>query len=182
MMEICFKSKFIFYFILWHVVVISMFCSCFKIERAPSKWRDDGASKFGNVEDAVLFQSDKLTILAISATELFAATKNSSGFIYVWAPWCAHCLYTLKYQYTKTFNEVDNLVFVSTNYDIKNIVKLLEGKVDTAYVLDSSTYGNNENSKLKGISKLLIEKELEGIPQFYEFNYGLVRLKNSNDN
>lgn len=72
-------------------------------------------------------------------------------------------------------------MLVSTNYDLPNIVKLLEGQIDTAYVLSAITYGKNETDKLKGISKMLTGKEVNYSPQKYVFNHGEIRLNNKGE-
>ncbi len=165
------------YYVCGIVILILASDSCFKIERVPTRWKDDGSANYLTAENSVLFQSEQITILKITSEELQMAAAHSNGMIYVWAPWCAPCLNTLKYHFAETFKGVDRQLFVSINYDLLNIVTLLEGKVDTAYVLNSAEFGTNESAKMKGLSMSLIDRELDFIPQLYFFQNGEINLQ-----
>lgn len=156
-------------------------CSCVSITIAPSRMADDGSALYESIENGVLYQSNDLVILEIIAEELGNITQQSEGMLYIWAPWSGPCFGTLKDHFKKSFGSGGRLVLVSTNYDLPNIVKLLEGQIDTAYVLSSTTYGRNETDKLKGISSMLISKELNYVPQMYVFNHGDIRLSNKGE-
>ena len=138
---------------------------------------DDGSSSYASVKNGVLYQSEDLTILEIDPEELVRMTQKAEGIIYIWAPWCAPCIGTLKHHFVKEFETDGMLLLVSTNYDIPNIVKLLGGQIDTAYVLSASAFGRNETDKLKGISQLLIGNELNYVPQTYLFDNQVISLR-----
>ena len=176
--KIGYNSKPLFrpYLGLWLVLFMLLCSACFTIERAPRRWSDDGSAKYDQTLNTVLYQSEQITILNTSVEELSRVANNSEGYIYVWAPWCAPCLNSLKYKFDQTFQEVDNLMLVSTNYDLPNIVKILEGKVDTAYVLSSSEFGATESAKLKGLSQTFVNRSLEYLPQYYFYSNGVFEL------
>lgn len=148
--------------------------SCITIEKAPNRLVDDGSGKFDCGGNPILYSTHLMTILEISPIGLQEIVKNSEGMIYVWAPWCAPCYLTLKHNYASTFDDIGNHVFLSVNYDIKNIVKLLETKVDTAYVLSCSAFGKDEMDKARGISFFLMGRELEQVPQLYKYRSGKI--------
>lgn len=153
-----------------------VYSACFTIERAPRRWSDDGSAKYDHSLNAVLYQSEQITILNTTVEELSRVAINSEGYMYVWAPWCARCLVTLKYNFENTFQDVDNLMLVSTNYDLPNIVKILEGKVDTAYVLSSLEFGAAESAKLTGLSQAFVNRSLDYVPQYYFYSNGVFEL------
>ena len=166
----------------WILLILLLpICACISIIRAPRKMDDDGSTRYASVKNGVLYQSEKIVILEISPEELVRITQQSEGLLYIWATWCVHCMVTLESHFDDTFGRSERRVLVSTNYDLPNIVKFLEGKIDTAYVLSAIPYGRNETDKLKGLSKKLIGQEINGVPQMYLFDHGVISLsKKSN--
>lgn len=161
----------------WILLILLLpVCACISITIAPSRMADDGSARYASVKNGVLHQSEDLAILEIGAEELVDMTQQGEGMLYIWAPWCAPCMGTLKYHFKKEFETEGKLVLVSSNYDIPNIVKFLGSQIDTAYVLSAITYGRNETDKLKGISGMLIGQELNYVPQMYLFDHGAISL------
>ena len=67
-------------------------------------------------------------------------------------------------------------MLVSSNYDLPNLMKSLNGLVDTAYVLSHRSFGQKETEKLKALSMNLIGEEIDDVPQTYFFDHGTVQL------
>lgn len=162
--------------LVFFIIVSFVFYSCIAMERTPRRLLDDGSGGFKVSENGVLLVAPGVTILELSPGDLHELIGASEGIIYVWAPWCAPCYVDLKYNFDSKFAMQGDHLFVCVNYDLDNIVKLLDSKVDTAYVLSWETYGRNEMDKARGLSSFLIGRELDYIPQLYQYCNGDIAL------
>lgn len=157
--------------------IIFIVSSCTIIEKTPSRFQGDGSEIASCGDFTLLYSKDGFTIIEISAEKLKEKVSNKDGVLYLWAPWCAPCYLTLKYNFYAKFDTSSSMIIISTNYDITNIIKILKNKVDTAYVLSCKSFGQNENDKINGISNFLIGKKVDYLPQFYHFNNGEINLQ-----
>lgn len=163
----------------WHTGVILLFLltldACISLTIAPHRMPDDLSGQYDHIQDGVLFQSEELTILEITAEELYNLTTESDGVLGIWAPWDPMCWGTVNDHVQKTVGMDEHRWLVSTSYDIPNLGKMLNGQTETAYVLSYRSFGRKEVEKLKGLSLMLTGEAVQSIPQFYHFDHGIVK-------
>lgn len=154
--------------------------SCITIVKAPSRMPDDGSTKASSLDSTVLLDKSGFRIEQIDYSKLQALINCEDTFwVMLWAPWCAPCISNLMddtyLEKAATHNiKPDNLIFISTNYDLTSIEKYLHKTPyrSVTYVLDAKAYGKDENTKISEFTMQVTGDSAQGVPQHFIFANG----------
>jgi hypothetical protein len=88
---------------------------------------------------------------------------NPDG-VCLFGAWCPGSLHRLRLE---DKSKPSNILFVSSNYDLKSMDKLFKGNLDTIYILSNARYGSDESLKIKQFVSEIIcgENKMTGVPQ-----------------
>lgn len=148
---------------------------------APMRMSDDGSSQPSvMLSQENVFEEDGFVIENIDQEKLktLLADKDSA-WVVLWAPWCSHCVLNMISDYYPNQAAVsgikpENIIFISSNYDFKNIKKFVTKTELTskAYVLDAKIYGSNEGEKIHQFVNAFTKSDNKGVPQNFLFTKG----------
>lgn len=168
-------------FLLLGICVIN---SCIVV--APTRMDDDGSGQIAPIDSSIIVEKENFRIEQINYNKLLALVdKQDTSWVVLWAPWCAHCIaHILDDAYIEKARKLgidkENLIFISTNYDLEHIEKYLRsnnyGKV--TYVLNSKDYGNKENGKINLFNLEVTNDSANSIPRNYFFSKGKLIFSN----
>jgi hypothetical protein len=138
-----------------------LFSSCGIIEIAPS--HTEGYSS--NI-DEYSYQGLTLTEVRLEQVDSIIGGRK----LYLWAPWCVHCLVKLDEMNKDAIGE--RYVMVSTSYDIKRIHKVLSKRPNLLqgplYVIDAHAYGVTESERISKFGRELGVDSLRGVPHTFQ--------------
>jgi len=103
--------------------------------------------------------------------------------IYLFATWCPHCI--LKFREIKKGNKPsEKTIYISTNYNLESIEKIVKNAIDTIYIISNEFYGSIEQEKIRVFTTELLgyENTVTGLPQEFTRISDQEFIRRNNDN
>lgn len=119
------------------------------ITMAPSRHTDDS---FLSQKELLYVKSNVHTYLDIDYKQLCALNPYR---VVVFATWCPHCITMLS---QSNFVPEVGTIYVSTNYDIKNMEKLISSKLDTIFIISNEKYGSVQKEKFLNFTNSITQR------------------------
>ncbi|HAH56607.1 MAG TPA: hypothetical protein DCL86_00510 [Bacteroidales bacterium] len=143
------------------LLLILLVSGCISIIKAPKRFDTDcyGHWSENNAEYSIKF-------IEITSDEVMR--MNPDG-VCLFGAWCPGSIHRLRLE---DKSKPSNILFVSSNYDLKSMDKLFKSNLNTIYILSNARYGSDESLKIKQFVSELIcgENRVTGVPQ--EFTRG----------
>lgn len=138
------------------LLLVLLISGCISIIKAPKHYDTDCYVQWN---ESKVDYSIKFT--EITSDEVMR--MNPAG-VCLFGAWCPGSIHRLRLE---DKNKPSNILFVSSNYDLKSMDKLFKNNLDTIYVLSNAHYGSDESLKIKQFVSEIIcgENKVTGVPR-----------------